>query len=148
MSVCQACELQSSLSACREELNLYLQQMEEVKKNYKNELQWNNDKVWCYITMIRSCSYRPPCLIFHPLLSPLLRRIFSLAPPSPGVFSAGKAPQCQPGLSEHQWAEPAASAFSPAAADHADWEHRPHRWAGGEPEPAAETSKWSSKISG
>ncbi|KAM7379087.1 hypothetical protein PAMP_004661 [Pampus punctatissimus] len=44
-SAAKVCELQSSLSACREELNMYLQQMEEVKKNYEIELQRNNDKV-------------------------------------------------------------------------------------------------------
>lgn len=47
--VYQVCELQSSLSACREELNFYLQQMEEVKKNYESELQKKNDQVQCYI---------------------------------------------------------------------------------------------------
>ncbi|KAA8587730.1 hypothetical protein FQN60_016592 [Etheostoma spectabile] len=41
----QVCELQSSLSACREELNCYLQQMEELKKNYESELQNNGAKV-------------------------------------------------------------------------------------------------------
>ncbi|XP_044076253.1 coiled-coil domain-containing protein 18 isoform X2 [Siniperca chuatsi] len=44
-SATKVCELQSSLSACREELNIYLQQMEEVKKNYESELEKNNDKV-------------------------------------------------------------------------------------------------------
>ncbi|KAM6989144.1 coiled-coil domain-containing protein 18 [Tautogolabrus adspersus] len=38
-------ELQSSLSACREELSLYLQRMEEVKKNYESDLHKNIDKV-------------------------------------------------------------------------------------------------------
>ncbi|KAF3858777.1 hypothetical protein F7725_011978 [Dissostichus mawsoni] len=38
-------ELQTSLSECREELVFYLQQMEEVKKNYESELQKNKDKV-------------------------------------------------------------------------------------------------------
>lgn len=44
----QVCELQSTLSACREELNAYLQQMEEVKKNSESELQKYNDKVQHY----------------------------------------------------------------------------------------------------
>ncbi|XP_053185559.1 coiled-coil domain-containing protein 18 [Scomber japonicus] len=44
-SAAKVCELQSSLSACREELNLYQQQMEEVKKIYETELQWNNNMV-------------------------------------------------------------------------------------------------------
>nr|XP_020471831.1 coiled-coil domain-containing protein 18 isoform X2 [Monopterus albus] len=44
-SASKVCELQSCLSACREELKSYLQQMEEVKKNYESELQMNNDKV-------------------------------------------------------------------------------------------------------
>ncbi|CAB1429621.1 unnamed protein product [Pleuronectes platessa] len=38
-------ELQSSLSACREELASYLQKMDNVKMNYGNELQKSNDKV-------------------------------------------------------------------------------------------------------
>lgn len=44
-SVHQVCELQSSLSSCREELTSYLQQMEDVKKNYESQLQMNKDKV-------------------------------------------------------------------------------------------------------
>lgn len=52
MSVCQVCELQSSLSACREELNLYQQQMEEVKKIYETELQWNNNMVQHFMPLI------------------------------------------------------------------------------------------------
>ncbi|XP_037537935.1 coiled-coil domain-containing protein 18 [Nematolebias whitei] len=38
-------ELQSCLSACREELDVYRQQMEDMKKNYETELQKKNDKV-------------------------------------------------------------------------------------------------------
>lgn len=41
----QVCELQSSLSACRKEMNSYLQQIEEMKKNYETELQQKKDKV-------------------------------------------------------------------------------------------------------
>uniref|UniRef100_A0A4W6FE73 Coiled-coil domain containing 18 n=1 Tax=Lates calcarifer TaxID=8187 RepID=A0A4W6FE73_LATCA len=44
-SATKVCELQSSLSACRVELDSYLKQMEEVKSNYESELQKNNDKV-------------------------------------------------------------------------------------------------------
>ncbi|XP_022610747.1 coiled-coil domain-containing protein 18 [Seriola dumerili] len=44
-SATKVCELQSSLSACREELASYLQQMEEVKSNYESELQKSNHKV-------------------------------------------------------------------------------------------------------
>ncbi|XP_062284878.1 coiled-coil domain-containing protein 18 isoform X1 [Scomber scombrus] len=53
-SASKVCELQSSLSACREELNLYQQQMEEVKKIYETELQWNNDKVQ-HFTPLTAC---------------------------------------------------------------------------------------------
>lgn len=60
---------------------------------------------------------------------------------SPGVLSAGEAPQHHPGLSELQRAEPAASALSPAAADHADGEHHPNHRAGGEPEHTADTGR-------
>lgn len=81
----------------------------------------------------------PPLLLF--MQSPLFRLIFSPVPPSSGVLSAGEAPQCQPGMSELQWAEPAAAAFSPAAADHADWGRCSHLWTGGESEPAADTGK-------
>lgn len=45
----QVHELQSSLSECREELNLYLRQMEEVKNNYESELQKKNETVNCFI---------------------------------------------------------------------------------------------------
>ena len=45
MFVHQVSELQTSLSECREELVFYLQQMEEVTKNYESELQKNKDKV-------------------------------------------------------------------------------------------------------
>uniref|UniRef100_A0A8D3A116 Coiled-coil domain containing 18 n=1 Tax=Scophthalmus maximus TaxID=52904 RepID=A0A8D3A116_SCOMX len=44
-SATKVCELQSSLSACREELTSYLQQMEEIKRNYESELQKSNDKM-------------------------------------------------------------------------------------------------------
>ncbi|XP_075954725.1 coiled-coil domain-containing protein 18 isoform X1 [Anarhichas minor] len=44
-SATKVCELQSSLSACREELNLYLQQMDEMKKSYESELQKNKHRV-------------------------------------------------------------------------------------------------------
>ncbi|GLD51194.1 coiled-coil domain-containing protein 18 isoform X1, partial [Lates japonicus] len=44
-SATKVCELQSSLLACREELDSYLKQMEEVKSNYESELQKNDDKV-------------------------------------------------------------------------------------------------------
>ncbi|XP_034411805.1 coiled-coil domain-containing protein 18 isoform X2 [Cyclopterus lumpus] len=44
-SASTVCELQSSLSACREELNLYLLQMDKIKKNYECELQKNKDRV-------------------------------------------------------------------------------------------------------
>ncbi|XP_047446699.1 coiled-coil domain-containing protein 18 isoform X1 [Mugil cephalus] len=44
-SATKVCELQSSLSACREELSSYLQQMEEMKKNHETELQKKNNKV-------------------------------------------------------------------------------------------------------
>lgn len=48
-----------------------------------------------------------------------MKRILSPIPPRPGVLSSGEASQCQPGLSELQRAEPAATDLSPAAADHA-----------------------------
>ncbi|XP_061654684.1 coiled-coil domain-containing protein 18 isoform X2 [Phyllopteryx taeniolatus] len=38
-------ELQSSLSACREELTWHLQQMEEMKKSYESKLQRSKDEV-------------------------------------------------------------------------------------------------------
>ncbi|TNN69827.1 Cytoskeletal protein Sojo [Liparis tanakae] len=38
-------ELQASLSACREELNVCLLQMDKMKKNYESELQKNKDRV-------------------------------------------------------------------------------------------------------
>lgn len=41
------CELQSSLKMCREELNVYQQQMEELKKNFESKLQKKNEKVAC-----------------------------------------------------------------------------------------------------
>lgn len=41
----QVSELESSLSACRQELSSNLQQMDEMKKNYESELQANKDKV-------------------------------------------------------------------------------------------------------
>ncbi|XP_047223128.1 coiled-coil domain-containing protein 18 [Girardinichthys multiradiatus] len=44
-SATKVSELQSCLSACREELNLYLQKMEELKKNYETELQKKNEKL-------------------------------------------------------------------------------------------------------
>ncbi|XP_060899410.1 coiled-coil domain-containing protein 18 [Labrus mixtus] len=44
-SATKVCELQSSLSACREELSVYLQRTEEVKKNYESDLHKNMDKV-------------------------------------------------------------------------------------------------------
>lgn len=44
----QVCELQSSLSACRKEMNSYLQQIEEMKKNYETELERNKEKVQCW----------------------------------------------------------------------------------------------------
>ncbi|XP_062413840.1 coiled-coil domain-containing protein 18, partial [Pungitius pungitius] len=44
-SAAKVSELQSSLSACREELNSYLQQMDEMKKNYESELQSSKYKV-------------------------------------------------------------------------------------------------------
>lgn len=72
---------------------------------------------------------------------PFLGRILRRVPPSSGVFSAGEAPRCQSGLSELRRAEPAAAAFSPAAADHADREHGSHLGTGGKSEPAAETGK-------
>ncbi|KAF3699148.1 Coiled-coil domain-containing protein 18 Sarcoma antigen NY-SAR-24 [Channa argus] len=44
-SATKVCELQSCLSACREELGSYLQQMEVEKKKHESELQTNSDKV-------------------------------------------------------------------------------------------------------
>lgn len=94
------------------------------------------DSQFCNLYTLLSFILSPLQLFMQ---SQLLRLIFSPVPPSSGVLSAGEAPQCQPGLSELQWAEPAAAAFSPAAADHADWEHYSHLWAGGESEPSADT---------
>lgn len=45
----QMCELQSSLKTCREELKVYQQQMEELKKNFESKLQKKNEKVECQI---------------------------------------------------------------------------------------------------
>lgn len=116
--------------------------MEEVKSNYESELQKNNDKVkkdfklWDFETLIFDIACSSTLI-----QSRHIGLILSSAPPSSGVLPAGETPQHQPGLSELQWAEPSAAAFSPAAADHADWEHCPHLWTGGEPEPAAETGR-------
>lgn len=43
----QICELQSSLKMYREELNVYQQQMEELKRNFESKLQKKNEKVQC-----------------------------------------------------------------------------------------------------
>lgn len=43
----QMCELQSSLKMYREELNVYQQQMEELKRNFESKLQKKNEKVQC-----------------------------------------------------------------------------------------------------
>lgn len=43
----QMCELQSSLKMCREELYVYQQQMEELKKNFESKMQKKNEKVAC-----------------------------------------------------------------------------------------------------
>lgn len=43
----QICELQSSLKMYREEVNVYQQQMEELKMNYESKLQKKNEKVEC-----------------------------------------------------------------------------------------------------
>lgn len=136
----QVCELQSSLSACRAELNLCLQQMEEVQKNYESELQKKNDKVQPSTQLYTLLSLMPLSLLLF-MQSPLLRLISSSVPTSSGVLPAGEALQCQPGLPELQRAEPAAAAFTPAAADNADREHCSHLWTGGESEPAADTGE-------
>ncbi|XP_061150911.1 coiled-coil domain-containing protein 18 [Syngnathus typhle] len=41
----KVCELQSSLSACRDQLTWHLQQMEEMKKSYESELQRSKHRV-------------------------------------------------------------------------------------------------------
>uniref|UniRef100_A0A3Q4M603 Coiled-coil domain containing 18 n=1 Tax=Neolamprologus brichardi TaxID=32507 RepID=A0A3Q4M603_NEOBR len=43
-SLDQLTQLQSSLSACRKEMNSYLQQIEEMKKNYETELERNKEE--------------------------------------------------------------------------------------------------------
>lgn len=43
----QICELQSSLKMYREEVDVYQQQMEELKMNYESKLQKKNEKVEC-----------------------------------------------------------------------------------------------------
>lgn len=96
MSVCQVCELQSSLAACREELNLYQEQMEELKKIYETELQRNNDKVQSVFSGPANCEIAPHSLQFvHPpliflfcLQSNFLNWIFSFAPSSSSQLSS------------------------------------------------------------
>ncbi|XP_008431594.1 coiled-coil domain-containing protein 18 [Poecilia reticulata] len=49
-------ELQSCLSACKEELNSYLQQMEELKRKHETELQRKNEKMSCLQEKLHSTS--------------------------------------------------------------------------------------------
>ncbi|CAJ1071872.1 coiled-coil domain-containing protein 18 [Xyrichtys novacula] len=55
-SAAEVCELQSSLSACKEELCLHLQQMEEVKTNYETQLQEKKEKVFSLQQKLHSAS--------------------------------------------------------------------------------------------
>lgn len=134
--VLQVHELQSSLTGCREELNVYLQQMEEVKKTYESELQKKNEKVNWHTLL--GCPPVSPCLSIVSMFA---------KPPSPcpsGSLPAGEAPQHHSGLPEHRWRERPAAALSAAAADHADGECHSRLWTGGEPESAANTG-WFGK---
>lgn len=110
----QVCELQSSLKMYREELNVYQQQMEELKRNFESKLQKKSEKVECKILQSR-VSTICPCLLSS--AQPLTHVV--LLPSPSGVLPAGEAARCLSGLSEHQRAEPAAAAVSAAAADHA-----------------------------
>lgn len=124
-------ELQLSLLGCREELNVYLQQMEEVKKSHESELQKKNQTV---------SSHMPPGRLS---ISPRFCFVSTLAQPRPPHSSdslpAGEAPRCHSGLPERRRAERSAAAFSAAAAGHVDGECRSRLRAGGESESAANT---------
>ena len=107
----------------------------------KEELwEWAPEKQWKG-TVLQAMRLSPFARSFLHTFILWKAHLSGLSCSSSGVLFAGEAPQHHPGVSELQRAEPAAAAFSPAAADHADWEHRSHLWTGGKSEPATDSGE-------
>lgn len=151
LPVCQVRQLETALSSCRDELNSYLQQMEEAKEQYERQLEMKSREVGLVMVLsfILLCLKSIGAVPYPEIWAPIFHRVCViweycifwawLLSLSSAVLSAGGAVQHHFSVSELQWTEPTAPVLPAAATEHAPGEQHSCGGAGGEPDPATGT---------